>query len=263
MNSRMVKTLIPNQTLRLLLISLLGVCACAPQQNSRPQLVSEPTMNTIYETVKTPYKQGVVLTPPDSTKMVDSPTIFRVDSTWYMTYIIFDGKGYETWIAESADLLHWDTKGRILSFTDSTWDASQKAGYVSLIDIEWGGTYAPKPYNGRYWLSYLGGSSEGYEAGQLGVGLASTPTITAATEWERKPTPVLSASDADARWYDNETIFKSLIIADEEEVTGYPFVMYYNAKGQEKDANGQGFENIAMAVSDDMENWTRYAGEPL
>src|SRR5690606_41942370 len=98
MNSRMVKTLIPNQTLRLLLISLLGVCACAPQQNSRPQLVSEPTMNTIYETVKTPYKQGVVLTPPDSTKMVDSPTIFRVDSTWYMTYINFDGKGYVTWI---------------------------------------------------------------------------------------------------------------------------------------------------------------------
>lgn len=41
-----------------------------------------------------------------------------------MTYVIYngkgakDGRGYETWFAESDDLLHWNTKGRVLSFRD-------------------------------------------------------------------------------------------------------------------------------------------------
>jgi len=241
---------------------VLSLASCHSDATKKEQ-VSKEKMAQVFEAVKTPYKYGIVLAHPDSTKMVDSPTIFRMDSTWYMTYIVFDGRGYETWLAESPDLLHWDTKGRILSFTDSTWDASQKAGYVSLVDIEWGGTYQPKQHNGRYWLSYLGGSDHGYEAGQLGIGLASTQDITVPAEWLRKPSPVLSASDADARWYDNLTIYKSLIIEDKEKVTGYPYVMYYNAKGQEKDANGQGFESIAMAVSDDLENWKRYGEQPL
>ncbi len=48
--------------------------------------------------------------------MIDSPTIFRKNDTWYMTYIVFDGQGYETWLAESDDLLHWGPKGKLLSF---------------------------------------------------------------------------------------------------------------------------------------------------
>lgn len=165
-----------------LAITLVLSLASCHSDTTKKEHVSKEKMAQVYETVQTPYKYGIVLAHPDSTKMVDSPTIFRMDSTWYMTYIVFDGRGYETWLAESPDLLHWDTKGRILSFTDSTWDASQKAGYVSLVDIEWGGTYQPKQLNGRYWLSYLGGSDHGYEAGQLGIGLASTQDITAPAE---------------------------------------------------------------------------------
>ncbi len=239
---------------------LLGSCSSTRNVVGR---VSKETMENIYETVKTPYKYGVVLRHPDTSKMVDSPTIFRVDSMWYMTYIVFDGKGYETWLAHSQNLLDWETSGRILSFSDGTWDATQKAGYVALVDTEWGGSYAPKAYRGKYWLSYLGGSEEGYEAGQLGVGIATTEDITRPGDWQLEPIPVLSASDADAQWYDNETIFKSLIVADEDRLTGFPYVMYYNAKGREKDAHGNGFESIAMAVSSDMKTWRRYGADPL
>src|SRR5690606_37680562 len=157
----------------------------------------------------------------------------------------------------------WETNGRILSFSEGTWDATQKAGYVALIDTEWGGSYTPEAYRDTYWLSYLGGSETGYEAGQLGVGLATTTDITQPQAWQLQPSPVLSASDADARWYDNETIFKSLIIADEDRISGFPFVMYYNAKGREKDTDGNGFESIAMAVSSDMKTWKRYGNGPL
>lgn len=219
-------------------------------------------MDQIYEEIKTPFKYGLVLIPEDSTKMVDSPSVFRVDNLWYMTYIVFDGKGYETWLAVSSDLLHWEKKGRILSFTEDTWDSNQKAGYIALQDYEWGGSYRVQKYNGKYWMSYLGGEKAGYEAGKLGIGIAFTSgTITKVHEWERLNQPVISSIDADSRWYDNQTIFKSTIIWDKNKILGYPFVMYYNAKGS-NETNAEA-ERIVMAVSNDMLTWKRYQDAPV
>jgi predicted GH43/DUF377 family glycosyl hydrolase len=175
-----------------------------------------------------------------------------------MTYIVFDGQGYETWLAESANLLQWKTKGKILSFTEDTWDANQKAGYMSLVNIDWGGSYNVEKYQDKYWISFLGGSKKGYESGMLGVGLANSSTISEAQEWVRLDRPVLLPNDKEARWFENKTIYKSLIIKDEKKVTGYPFVMYYNAKGDT--AN---FESVGMAVSDNMISWKRMGSGPV
>ncbi len=76
-------------------------------------------MQQIYEEVKTPYKYGMVITPADSTKKIDCPSVFRKGKNWYMTYIVFDGSGYETWLAKSKNLLQWKTLGKILSFGDT------------------------------------------------------------------------------------------------------------------------------------------------
>lgn len=110
-------------------------------------------MQKIYEEVKTPHKYGLVLVGDDHTKKVDCPTIFRKGNDWYMTYIVFDGQGYETHVAKSADLLHWKKMGAILSFSKDTslWDANQKAGYNALEDYTWGGSYQLQKWNGRYW----------------------------------------------------------------------------------------------------------------
>ncbi|WP_439581514.1 glycosylase [Dyadobacter bucti] len=236
---------------------------CGFGQSPAKTQVSRQVMQRIFEEVKTPYKYGVVIPQPDSGRMVDSPTVFRKDGLWYMTYIIFDGKGYETWLAKSDNLLQWTSLGKIMSFTENTWDATQKAGYVSLVDTEWGGSYEPERLGNKYWLSYLGGSEKGYEAGRLGIGIATSDDLTKARELDRLAQPVLSAVDKDARWYDDKTIFKSLIIRDKERKTGHPFVMYYNAKGERADAKGNGFESIAMAVSDDMHHWKRHGQKPL
>ena len=155
--------------------------AFSQAQSFRP--VPQEKMEEIYQEVKTPFKYGIVFQHPDSTKMVDSPTIFRENDTWHMTYIVFDGKGYETWLAESADLLHWESKGKILSFTQNTWDANQKAGYPSLVNIEWGGDYSVEKYQDNYWMTYLGGNTAGYEAGTLKVGLANSNSLTEIREW--------------------------------------------------------------------------------
>lgn len=231
-------------------------------QSKRDAIVSATKMQEVYEEVQTPYKYGVVLTPPDSGMMADSPTVFRMNDKWYMTYITFDGKGYETWLAESDDLLHWNTKGKTLSFTSSTWDATQKAGYVGLVNTTWGGDYEPRKHDDQYWISYLGGSAVGYEAGRLGVGMAYTPTLDEAIEWARLPEPVLTPNDRNARWFDNKTIFKSSVIYDAGKLTGFPYVLYYNAAGDSL-VNGQQFESIAMAGSHDMMQWTRLSHEPI
>ncbi|HOW40190.1 MAG TPA: glycosylase [Bacteroidales bacterium] len=222
------------------------------------RIVSGKVMQNIFNEINTPFKYGVVVEQPDSGKLVDSPTIYREKGKWYMTYIIFDGKGYETWLSVSDDLLHWNTLGKILSFSENTWDANQKAGYPSLIDIEWGGSYEMEKYNGKYWMSYLGGKTEGYEAGMLKVGIANSVSNVTPAEWDRVTSPVMTPEDNDARWFEKGTIFKSHIMHDKQKLTGQPFVMYYNAAG-----DTARFESIGMAVSDDMVTWKRLGNDPV
>lgn len=245
----------------LLAIVVFGLTALTPgfkRDTASDKVISQEIMEKIYHEIKTPFKYGVVFKHPDTTKMIDSPTIFREKDVWYMTYIVFDGQGYETWLASSEDLLHWDSKGKLLSFTANTWDANQKAGYVSLVNTDWGGDYSVEKYKGKYWMTYLGGNITGYEAGVLKTGVASSPVLTGVREWNTAAAPVLSPEDEDARWFENKTIYKSLVIRDREEHTGHPFVMYYNAKGDT--AN---YESIGMAVSDDMVTWKRYGANPV
>lgn len=226
--------------------------------NTPKKKVSRETMEKIYQEIKTPFKYGVVFQHPDTTKMIDSPTIFREKDVWYMTYIVFDGQGYETWLASSENLLHWESKGKLLSFTENTWDANQKAGYVALVNTEWGGDYAVEKYSGKFWMTYLGGNSTGYEAGVLKTGVANSPVLTDVREWNTVAEPVLSPDDEDARWFENKTIYKSLVIRDKKMHTGYPFVMYYNAKG-----DTASYESIGMAVSGDMKTWKRFGENPV
>lgn len=249
---------------RLIVTSILLALAIYTHALVPEKAVSQHEMELLYQQIKTPYKYGLVLTGDDSTKKLDSPSVFRKNSKWYMTYIIFDGRGYETWLAESNDLLNWKTMGKIMSFAETNeWDWNQKAGYTALQDYTWGGSYEWKPFAGKYWMSYLGGDVKGYEAGLLSVGIAYTDSDPSKVhEWKRISNPVLKSTDPDARWWENKTIYKSSVIWDKSLTVGHPFVMYYNAKGDSLKSN-PGAERIGMAVSDDMEHWTRLGEKPV
>jgi hypothetical protein len=234
--------------------------------------VTEEVMTQIYEKVKTPYKYGLVLAPDDNRHKIDCPTVFRKNGKWYMSYLVYDGKdgkdgrGYETWLAESDDLLHWQTLGRILSFPETgsgRWDENQRAGYVALIDYEWGGSYEPQLFEGKYWMSYFGGIARGYEQGCLEEGIACTENeITKAHEWKTFDKPILSPSDKKKGWWENITQYKSSVIWDKKKTLGHPFVMYYNAAGINP-ANQIKAERIGIALSDDMKHWKRYKNNPV
>jgi predicted GH43/DUF377 family glycosyl hydrolase len=239
---------------------------------SAQKTVPEKVMNRIYEEVKTPYKHGLVIAPSDNKHKIDCPTVFRLKGKWYMTYIIYDGKGakdgrgYETWLAESHDLLQWQTLGRILSFPDTAsarWDKNQRAGYVALIDYKWGGSYKPEKYDGKYWLSYIGGDGKGYERGMLKVGMAYTQEdITKPHEWQTFDKPTLSPLDGSSGWWEKITQYKSFIMRDKSRRFGYPFIMYYNAAGINPDNNVKA-ERIGIALSNDMLTWHKYENNPV
>lgn len=245
----------------LMFLILLATTVLRAQSDKNP--VSQEKMEKIYNEIKTPYKYGLVVVPTANSKKLDCPSVFRKGGKWYMTYIIYDGRGYETWLAKSKNLLEWETLGRIMSFSDSTdWDNNQKAGYIALGDTKWGGSYKWHKYDGKYWMSYFGGNSRGYEKGLLSISMAYTkkdPIVV--QEWQRLGHPVLKANDPDARWWENHTLYKTNVIHDKSKLTGYPFVMYYNANGDS--VSQRGAERIGMATSNDLVHWNRFMKDPV
>lgn len=246
---------------RLVLLSLLifgSITAFA-------QKISKNVMQKIYDEVKTPYKYGMVVAPEDNYHQIDCPMVYREGGKWYMTYVVYngkdgtDGRGYETWLATSDDLLQWKTLGRLLCYADKGWDMNQRAGYPALIDWTWNGSYEMAKYKGRHWMSYFGGEGTGYEAIRkpLNMGMASTKgDITQAHPWETFPSPVLSINDKSAQWWEKLTHYKSTVYWDKNKTLGKPFVMFYNAGGINP-ANQLKAERIGIALSSNMTSWRR------
>ena len=247
-------------------------------------IISQQDMQRIYQEVCTPYKYGMVVAPTDNYHKIDCPTVFQQDGKWYMTYVVYngkdglDGRGYETWLAKSDDLLHWETLGRVLSYKDGGWDMNQRGGFPALIDWTWDGSYELGEFKGKHWMTYIGGHGTGYEAVRepLNIGMAWTQDdITNAHEWQSGNTPLLSINDKDVQWWEKLVQYKSTIYSLtpspspkgegsglSKELAKYRFVMFYNAGGINPD-NKLKAERIGIALSNDLKKWKRYDGNPV
>ncbi len=250
--------------------------------------IGQGVMQRIYEEVRTPYKYGLVVAPTDNYHKFDCPTVFREGGKWLMTYVCYDGKdgidgrGYETWLAESDDLLHWKTLGRVLALPQksqqsqkpqtSLWDENQRGGFPALIDWTWGGSYEMRQYKGQHWMTYIGGHGTGYEAVRepLNIGLARTrDDIAQAHQWLTSKKPLLSINDEDVQWWEKLTQYKSTIYEVNSvnsllppEIAKHRFLMFYNAGGINPD-NGLKAERIGIALSNDLKKWKRYDANPV
>jgi predicted GH43/DUF377 family glycosyl hydrolase len=240
------------------LSAVAGTCGGAAADPSE-SVVSPSEMQRVYDEVKTPFKYGVVLR-PCAHESIDCPNVFRFRDKWYLVYIAIRNKiGYETLLAESNDLVNWKALGKILPFADAGWDRWQAAGGVALVDPDWNGNRELQRYNGKYWMSYIGGAKQGYETDPLSIGIAWTTTPDRAIPWTRaSENPILGPDQPDARPFEKATLYKSNILWDKHESLGYPFVMFYNGKQQ-----GKAIERIGMAVSKDMVHWTRFGQQPV
>lgn len=244
---------------------VIGICSTVSGENIRKVIpaagkrieVPDAVMKQIYEKVKTPFKYGIILKGEDG-KKIDCPNVFRHGDKWYMIYVCMNVVGYETHLAESSDLLIWKKLGKILSFSEGGWDMWQADGGLALMDYRWAGTCGLQQFDGKYWMSYIGGAKQGYETDPLAIGIAWTVKPTEPVEWNRiAGNPVLSTLQPDVRDFEKKTLYKSNIIWDKSGSLGYRFVMFYNGKVK------NGYERIGMAVSDDMIRWSRYGTEPV
>lgn len=188
-------------------------------------------------------------------KSVDIPFVFRHQNQFYMMYTGYDGKGYQTALATSDDLLHWKHKGVILGRLpeDSPrWDRVGAAGTWiikesdNLYDVP-----RLKKVDGKYWLVYHSYPSVGYEAGPAQISLAWCEDEEL-LDWHRLEKPVFSPEDG-GEW-EQGGLYKACII--EHEGTWY---MFYNAKDTQK----RWIEQTGMAKSKDLMHWERCPENPI
>ena len=184
---------------------------------------------------------------------VDCPNVFSHNGRFYMTHIGFDGTGYQTGLAVSDDLVHWEKKGVILKRGgNQEWDKVGMAATAILMDKDLYGGNKIKKWNGRYWMLYHSYPGEGYEAGSAEIGLCWTEDESL-MNWHFFEKPVFSYRDG-APW-EKGGLYKADLLMHEGK-----FYLFYNAKN--KDESGW-IEQTGMAVSDDLVHWTRPFDHPV
>ena len=186
--------------------------------------------------------------------MVDVPTVFQRpgDRKWYMTFVGFDGNGYQSFLAESEDLIHWRQRGLAMGYgPKGSFDhGGCVLGAYLLQSYDIKAQRLLKKRKGFFWSLYGAYPRQGgYELrpGYEGVA-ASRDGFT----WQRaKKEPILSVFDADCAEWEKDCIYQPWLL----EHNGL-FYNFYNA------ARGS-VEQTGIAFSKDLLSWRRYRGNPV
>jgi predicted GH43/DUF377 family glycosyl hydrolase len=210
---------------------------------------------------RTPYKYGTLVLSASGEpgafdcKFVDDPFVFYHDGKFQMLYIGFDGTGYQTGLARSTDLVHWQRVGCVMRRDP----ASRYTRYnvaLSCIVRENGLTSRGrlKKVRGHYLGAWNAYPNAGLEEGAAVIGLAWSDDL---LHWDLTD-PILFPADG-AAW-EHGGLYRPNLIEQ-----GGVFYLYYNAKTDPRPkAQGGGWrEQSGVATSRDLKHWTRYEGNPV
>ena len=192
----------------------------------------------------------------EGVKMTDVPTVFQVpgDKKWYMTFIGFDGKGYQSFLAESNDLVNWTNRRLAMGYgPEGSFDyggAVLGAYLYESYDIKAPRTLKKK--DGKYWSLYGAYAKQGgYEIDPGYEGIASS---TDGMKWSRaKDQYILSIHESDVGDWERDCIYQPWLVEHEG-----LFYNFYNAKKMP-----EWIEQIGLATSSDLMNWKRHSGNPI
>ncbi len=184
----------------------------------------------------------------------DVPTVYQIpgDDKWYMSFIGFDGHGYQSFVAESEDLIHWRHKGLAMGFgPEGEFDFGGRvigAFLYESYDIQ-----APrllKKKDGKFWTLYGAYPRQGgYE---LRPGYEGVACSEDGLTWQRaKDQPILSVHDVDCGTWEKDCIYQPWLVEHEGS-----YFNFYNA------ANGS-VEQMGLALSSDLLNWKRFPENPV
>jgi predicted GH43/DUF377 family glycosyl hydrolase len=210
---------------------------------------------------RTPYKYGKLVLSPSGVagsfdeKSVDDPFVFYHDGKFQMLYIAYDGIGYQTGLASSSDLVHWERVACVARRDPNSKYTRYNVALACLLR-ESGLTSRGKlkKVKGRYLGAWNAYPSAGYEEGAAVIGLGWSDDL---LHWELTD-PILFPADG-APWEHGGLYRPNLV---EEDGVYY---LYYNAKTDElpKAQGGGWHEQTGVATSRDLKHWTRYEGNPI
>lgn len=104
---------------------------------------------------------------------VEDPRLVKFGDTYYLTYTGYNKKDARLCLATSKDLMHWERKGVILPAYKGNWNV----GWTKS------GAIVPEKINGKYWMYFLGTSSDKTDQ----TGLAYSTDLVQWTEATREP----------------------------------------------------------------------------
>ncbi|WHU04584.1 hypothetical protein [Sphingomonas sp. NIBR02145] len=182
-------------------------------------------------------------------KAVDCPFVFSANGKFYLTYVGFDGTGYQTGICESTNLVDWTRKGVILARDPSDPITRFNIACASILrENELQSPARLVKVGGRYVAAWHAYPNAGYEEGAAVIGLAWSDDL---FHWERGPV-ILRAEDG-AEW-ERGGLYKPYLVK-----IGDTFHLYYNAK-----TTGRPWkEQTGLAISKDLKSWARHPASPL
>jgi predicted GH43/DUF377 family glycosyl hydrolase len=217
--------------------------------------LAPPAKESIPDDLQTPYKANRLLVAPSKEagtfdhQGADAPFVFRHGDAFYMTYIGFDGEGYQTGLASSFNLLDWRKEGVILRRDPQNPVTRHNVALTWIVREN--GVFSPgylKTVRGLYLGVYHAYPKPGYEEGPAVIGLCWSRDL---RQWELEG-PCLRPQDG--RPWEQGGLYKACLV--EHQGTYY---LFYNAKTREK----RWHEQTGFASSKDLKSWGRFSGNPV
>lgn len=185
----------------------------------------------------------------------DVPTVYQLSGhpgKWFMSFIGFNGQGYNSFVVESTNLVSWTNPRTAMGFGPPN-EFDHGGCVIGAFLYESYDIKAPrllKPRDGKYWTLYgCYPRQGGYELrpGYEGVAISDDGLT-----WRRaKHSPILTVQDADCGTWEKDCIYQPWLV----EHDGL-FYNFYNA------ANG-GIEQMGGATSSNLLDWKRYPDNPI
>lgn len=210
---------------------------------------------------RTPYKIGRLVLAADpapqsfDSRSVDCPFVFRHDSPFYMTYIGWDGTGYQTGLASSADLIHWQKAGSILRRDPASAITRYNVAMNWILrDLNLRSKGELHRVNGRYLGVFHAYPNPGLEEGPAVIGLCWSDNL---RDWTIGDVVLQPAEGAP---WEQGGLYKPCLV--EKAGTYY---LFYNAKSRNlpKSEGGGWREQTGVATSTDLKTWKRFGGNPV
>lgn len=187
----------------------------------------------------------------------DVPTVYQIpgqQDKWFMSFIGFNGQGYNSFVVESTDLIQWTNPCLAMGFgREGEFDFGGcviGAYLYQSYDIK-----APrflKERSGKFWTLYGSYPKQGsYEIDPGYEGVASSKD---GLTWNRAQDQyILSVHEPEVGDWEKDCIYQPWLVEHKGR-----FYNFYNAKHMP-----DWIEQIGMATSKDLLNWERYKDNPV